>query len=208
MSDYQDLDRPLEYLKGREVTEKLKEITDSRDFLSLAEVLGVPKSTISTWHQRKLTPYEIILRTHLRTGASVAFMALGEGKPFPEINAQMHVSKKNVSVPLFDLDYFSLINGKLVGTETLTFDKSYLNKLGVLNVMAIDYDGSTYIVDKETRQAVAGTYLVDMDGLLSLNDIQRLPGKKLAISFNGSTLTVDEDDVRVMGRVCLVMGKK
>ena len=63
------------------------------------------------------------------------------------------------------------------------------------------------IVNKESRQAVSGTYLVDMDGLLSLNDIQRLPGKKLAISFNGSTLTVEEDEVRVVGRVALIIEK-
>ncbi|KZX68605.1 transcriptional regulator [Vibrio sp. HI00D65] len=207
MSDYQDLDRPIEYLKGREVTEKLKEITNSRDFLSLAEVLGVPKSTISTWHQRKLTPYEIIIRTHLRTGASVSYMATGVGEAFPDKNTQKHVSKRNEAKTLFDIDHFALVNGKLIGNETLAFDKSYLDKLGVLNVMGIEHDGTTFIVDKEVRQAVSGTYLVDMDGLLSLNEIQRLPGKKLAISFNGSTLTVEEDDVRVVGRVALIMEK-
>ena len=58
------------------------------------------------------------------------------------------------------------------------------------------------------HQAVSGIYLVDMDDLLSLNDIQGLSGKKLAISVNGSTLTVEEDDVRVVGRVALVMEKK
>ncbi|EKO3543264.1 phage repressor protein CI [Vibrio fluvialis] len=205
MSDYQDLDRPFEYLKGREVTEKLKEITNSRDFLTLAEVLGVPKSTISTWHQRKLTPHEIIIRTHLRTGASIAYMALGEGEAFPEQNTQKHVSRKREPKTLFDIDYFNLTNGKLAGNETLAFDKSYLDKLGVLNVMAVENDGTTYIVDKEVRQAVSGTYLVDMDGLLSLNEIQRLPGKKLAISFNGSTIQVDELDVKVVGRVAVVM---
>jgi hypothetical protein len=70
----------------------------------------------------------------------------------------------------------------------------------MLNVTGIEQDGTTFIVDKEVHQAVSGTYLVDMDGLLSLNEIQRLPGKKLAISFNGSTLTVEEDEVRVVGR--------
>lgn len=75
-------------------------------------------------------------------------------------------------------------------------------------MMGIEHDGTTFIVDKEVHQAVSGTYLVDMDGLLSLNDIQRLPGKKLAISFNGSTLTVEKDEVRVVGRVALVMEKK
>ena len=44
-----------------------------------------------------------------------------------------------------------------------------------------------------------------MDVTNSLNEIQRLPGKKLAISFNGSTITVDEGDVKVVGRVALVM---
>ncbi|EGR0072469.1 hypothetical protein D8T49_09375 [Vibrio vulnificus] len=38
-----------------------------------------------------------------------------------------------------------------------------------------------------------------MDCLLSLNEVQRLPGKKLAISFNGSTIQVDELDVKVVG---------
>ena len=75
-------------------------------------------------------------------------------------------------------------------------------------MMSIEHDGTTFIADKKVHQAVSGTYLVDMDGLLSLNDIQRLPGKKLAISFNGSTLTIEEDEVRVVGRVALVMEKK
>lgn len=207
MSDYQDLDRPFEYLKGREVTEKLKEITKSRDFLSLAEALGVPKSTVSTWHQRKLTPYEIILRTHLRTGASVAYMALGEGKPFPDKNTHMGNSSSSNSNSTVDIDYFELSNGKLVDNQTLAFDKNYLDKIGTSNVIAIEDDYTTYIVDKDTNQAVSGTYLVDMDGLLSLNQIQRLPGKKLAISFNGSTLTVEEDEVKVVGKTILLIEK-
>ena len=74
-------------------------------------------------------------------------------------------------------------------------------------MMCTEHDGATFIVDKEVHQAVSGTYLVDMDGRLSLNDIQRLPGKKLAISFNGSTLTVGESGVRVADRVVLVMEK-
>lgn len=74
--------------------------------------------------------------------------------------------------------------------------------------MSIEHDETRFIADKDNHQAVSGTYLVDMDCLLSLNDIQRLPGKKLAISFNGSTLTVEEDEVRVVGRVALVMEKK
>ncbi|MDF5279214.1 phage repressor protein CI [Vibrio parahaemolyticus] len=207
MSECQEQIPSFDYIGGRDVTARMKLVTKTNDFKSLGECLGVSKGTISTWHQRGLTPYEVIIRLHLRTGASIKYLALGEGEPFPSQSSQDHLTKKNESRTLFDIDVFKLVNGKLQGNETLPFDKAYLDKLGVLNVMGIEQDGSTYIIDKEVHQAVSGTYLVDMDGLFSLNEIQRLPGKKLAISFNGSTLTVEEDEVRVVGRVALVMEK-
>ncbi|MDC5872214.1 helix-turn-helix domain-containing protein [Vibrio europaeus] len=206
MSERQAKYSSFEYIGGRDVTERLKQVTESSDFKTLGENLGVSKGTISTWHQRGLTPYEVIVRLHLRTGASIKYMALGEGEPFPD--KKLHTSKNNEAEKLFEVDYFSLVNGKLVGGETLAFDKSYLDKLKVKNVICIVHDGTTFIIDKEINQAVSGTYLVDMGGLLSLNEIQRLPGKKLAISFNGSTLTVEEDEVKVVGRVALVMEKR
>ncbi|MFA0146979.1 helix-turn-helix domain-containing protein [Vibrio lentus] len=199
---------PFEYIGGRDFTSKVVKVMNLERYNQLTEVLGVNKGTISTWHTRNMTPFELAVRIHLSEGVSLKWLLLDEGEPFPDQNEQDHVSKKNEAKTLFDLDYFTLTNGKLVGSETLAFDKSYLDKLGVLNVMGIEHDGTTFIVDKEVHQAVSGTYLVDMDGLLSLNDIQRLPGKKLAISFNGSTLTVEEDEVRVVGRVALVMEKK
>ncbi|NOH77955.1 transcriptional regulator [Vibrio crassostreae] len=199
---------PFEYIGGRDFTSKVVNVMNLERYNQLTEVLGVNKGTISTWHTRNMTPFELAVRIHLSEGVSLKWLLLDEGEPFPEQNAQDHISKKNEAKTLFDLDYFTLTNGKLVRNETLAFDKSYLDKLGVLNVMGIDHDGTTFIVDKEVHQAVSGTYLVDMDGLLSLNDIQRLPGKKLAISFNGSTLTVEEDEVRVVGRVALVMEKR
>lgn len=109
---------------------------------------------------------------------------------------------------LFDIDPFKIFNGELTELKTLTFDKSLLDEASVVNAMAIHEGDSTSIIDKGVRQAVSGTYLVDTDGLLSLNEIQRLQGKKLVISFNGSTLTVEEDEVRGVGRVALVMEKK
>ncbi|WP_050940761.1 phage repressor protein CI [Vibrio harveyi] len=208
MSELQEQIPSFEYIGGRKVTERMKKVTKTKDFKSLGDVLGISKGTISTWHQRELTPFEVILRLHLKTGASIKYLALGEGEAFPDHAVQEHASKKNEAKTLFDIDYFALVNGKLIGNETLAFDKSYLDELGVLNVMGIEHYGTTFIIDKEVRQAVSGTYLVDMDSLLSLNEIQRLPGKKLAISFNGSTLTVEEDEVRVVGRVALVMEKK
>ena len=198
---------PFEYIGGRNFTSKVVKVMGLERYNQLTEVLGVNKGTISTWHARNMRPFELAVRIHLSEGVSLKWLLLDEGEPFPDQNTQDHVTKKSETRTLFDIDVFKLVNGKLQGNDTLPFDKAYLDKLDVKNVMGIEQGSSTYIIDKEVHQAVSGTYLVDMDGLFSMNEIQRLPGKKLAISFNGSTLTVEEDEVRVVGRVALVIRK-
>lgn len=199
---------PFEYIGGREFTSKVVKVMGLERYNQLTEVLGVNKGTISTWHTRNMTPFELAVRIHLSEGVSLKWLLLNEGEPFPEQNEQDNFTKQSEAKTLFDIDCFSIDDGKLIGKGVLAFDKALLDELDVINVMAIKEGTTTFLINKESHQAVSGTYLVDMDGLLSLNDIQRLPGKKLAISFNGSTLTVEEDEVRVVGRVALVMEKR
>ena len=196
------------YISGKDFLKKLMEVTGTEQQQELAAIFGVPKSTLATWRQRDLTPHEIAVRAHLRLGVSLNWLLLDEGEPFINSNVNKHTTKFEKEISIFDIDCFAIEDGKLKNRSTISFDKTILNELGAVNVMAIKEGQNTFIVNKESRQAVSGTYLVDMDGLLSLNEIQRLPGKKLAISFNGSTLTVDEVEVRVVGRVALVMEKK
>ncbi|EGR3108112.1 transcriptional regulator [Vibrio parahaemolyticus] len=198
----------FEYQGGKEVTDRLHEIFGTKTIRDLGDKLEVSASTIATWHKRGLCPFEVVVRANIYTGVSLKWLTLGQGEPFPNRDSSAHESKRLETKFLFDIDSFQIKDGQLSDLRTLTFDKSYLDEIDVKNAMAIRTTDTTYIIDKEVHQAVSGTYLVDMDGLFSLNEIQRLPGKKLAISFNGSTLTVNEDEVRVVGRVALVMEKK
>ncbi|WP_045607454.1 phage repressor protein CI [Vibrio parahaemolyticus] len=200
--------QPPKYVGGKEVIERLMQATNTSSNQALADAFGLPKSTVGTWRHRNLVPYEIVIRLHLETGISIKWLTLGQGEPYESPSEHTHISKKNETKQIFDADCFRIEEGKLVNQGSLALDKAMLDELGVVNVMAIKGESATYFVNKESRQAVSGTYLVDMDGLFSLNEIQRLPGKKLAISFNGSTLTVEEDEVRVVGRVTLIMEKK
>ncbi|CED57105.1 putative uncharacterized phage protein [Aliivibrio wodanis] len=201
MSEYQEQILPFEYITGREVTERMKEITKSRDFLSLCSILGIPKGTISTWHQRGLTPFEVIIRLHLATGVPIEYLALGKGEPFPSKEEQ--TSKESLSIPLFTIQ-----RSELVELRTLSFDKAFIEKIGSDDLILLEHDETSYFVDKNETKANQGKYLIDIDGSFSINELQRLPGKKLAISFNGSTINVEEDDIKVVGRVAMVMGKE
>ena len=47
-----------------------------------------------------------------------------------------------------------------------------------------------------------------MDGTLSNNHIQRLPGKKLAVVFGDTAVEVTEADIKVAGRVAVTLRKE
>ena len=193
---------PFNYEGGKLVTDRLHEILGTKTIRELGERLEVSASTIATWHKRGLCPFEIVLRTHMHTGVDLKWLTMGVGEPYPNKKGQANTS--NVCA----VQTFGLTNGKLVNKESLNFDRTLLNDLHIQNPMAISNTESIVLIDKEVKQAVSGTYLIDMDGLLSLNQIQRLPGKKLAIAFNDSTLTVDELEVKVVGHVTATLTKK
>lgn len=198
----------ISYLGGKDVIRKLIEVTNSERQQDIADVFGIPKSTIATWRSRDLTPFEIAIRLHLRTGISLEWLLLDKGDPYPNTPTQKHVTKENEPKTLLDINAFSLEDGALTGVGTITIDRLVLDDYAAKSVIAIKEGTSTFIINKDSRQAVSGTYLIDIDGLLSLNEIQRLPGRKLAVSFNGSTITVEEEDIKVIGRVVIVIEKK
>lgn len=194
---------PFNYEGGKLVTERLHEILGTKTIRELGELLDVSASTIATWHKRALCPFEIVLRAHMYTGVSLKWLTLGEGEPFPNRESKVTSKKPLETKFLFDIDSFSIKEGSLNNQRVLTFDKSYLDEAEVSDPVAVRQKDSTYIIDKDDKQAVSGTYLVDMDGFLSLNEIQRLPGKKLAIRFNDSTIQLNQNQLQILGKVVI-----
>ncbi len=200
MSELQVKFPSFDYIGGRDVTEKLKEITNTGDFLSLATVLGVPKGTISTWHQRGLTPYEIIIRLHLTTGVSIEYLALGKGAPF---NSKEPTEVSNQKL----IHHFEIQQGELKQLGSFGFDTGFLEGLGSNNLIILKHDGCSYFIDKNEIKPNQGKYLIDIDGSFSINELQRLPSKNLAIRFNNSNIIVKENEIRIIGKVAFIINK-
>ncbi|MCL9775735.1 helix-turn-helix domain-containing protein [Vibrio methylphosphonaticus] len=193
---------PFEYLKGREFTDKLREVTECPQYNQLADYFGVPRSTILTWHRHDRTPFELIVREHLHSGASVKYLALGEGKPFPKETDD--VAKGNGFVK------HGLVNGQLLESGQVEIGHATLADFGLEKsaLIVVEQDGSNHFISTSETHPTAGSYLIDIDGSLSINHLQRLPGKKLAIAFGESTVEVAEEDIKVIGRVAMEMKKK
>lgn len=190
---------PFDYIGGREFTEKLKTVTGCKTYELLSDYYGVPNSTFSTWHTHNRTGWELIIRTHLATGASVRYLALGEGEPFD-----------NISDPQEGLRTYRLVDGALIEAGKVSLDLSTLERFSLKPsiTLVVEDDSGIYYINKESTDPVAGDYLIDIDGRLSINYLQRLPGKKLAIAFGASTIEVSEQDIKALGRVAMEMRKK
>lgn len=192
---------PFEYLSGIEFTKQLKEVTGCKNYQLMSDYFGVPSSTFSTWHHHNRTGFELIVRAHLATGASVRYMALGEGEPFPESNDSSSTSS---------IGKFIIANGQLAKTGTVELGLSTLEDFGLVKdeLFMIEQNGIQLYVNTAEQQPSSGDYVLDIDGVISVNYLQRLPGKKLAIAFDTSTIEVSEKDIKVLGRVAMEMRKK
>jgi len=191
---------PFEYIGGKEFTEKLVFATESSNFLQLAESFAIPRSTISTWHTRNMTPFEIAVRVHLAKGVSLRWLLLDEGEAFetsPVVSPAKLVIEK-------------ITNGILDKSGEISLDKAKMERNGLTQTCTrvIDLDGSLLFVNTKETKAISGRYLLDIDGAISINHLQRLPGKKLAMSYGNTSVEVAEADIVVLGRVVLAMEKE
>lgn len=191
--------KPFPYIKGKEFTEIMKEVTESGTYLKMADVFGVPRTTINTWNTHDRTAFELIVRTHLALGVSVRYMALGEGEPF-----------EGKKVPVNAIPTFRISSGILEEQDKTSLDDGTLALYGleIKKTQIIIQDDQRCFVNTADTHATSGRYLIDIDGSCSINQIQKLPGKKLALSFGESTIDVAEDDIKVLGRVAMSMRKE
>ncbi|EGU39435.1 phage repressor protein CI [Vibrio scophthalmi] len=202
---------PFEYKAGRLFTDRLKEVTGCTSYELLADYYGVPKSTIFTWHHHDRIAHELIVREHLHSGASVKFLALGEGEAFPNGRPETTfggIAEQQTTTKF--ITKFSISNGELSETGNIEIGLSTLNDFGLdqADLIIIDKGETHYYVNRAEKQPVSGDYLIEIDGVISINYLQRLPGKKLAIAFDTSTIEVSEEDINVVGRVAMEMKKK
>ncbi|HGS5161756.1 TPA: phage repressor protein CI [Vibrio parahaemolyticus] len=210
---------PFDYMKGSNFTKRLKLLTDCNDFQELSELLNVPKTTFSTWNTHDRTSHELIVRLHLALGIPVEELALNpeDRKHVAEARESAHhftppkPEKPEVAgqQTVVILPTFCLTNGQLIETGEIPYPVRRMNSYN-LNpdfVIEVETNEAIYLVDKSSTNPVSGKYLIDIDGTLSINHIQRLPGKKLAVVFGDSTVDVAEEDIKVLGRVAVTLRK-
>ncbi|NAW85657.1 helix-turn-helix domain-containing protein [Photobacterium halotolerans] len=194
---------PFEYVKGRVFIDMLKKAVGVERDIQLSDVFGIPRATISTWQQHDRTAHELLLRVALNNPKiNIRALSLGEGELFQE---EASTNEQSLRIE-------KLVNGRRELSEPL---KRFPMSNEVLAMYALDRESTLvleegselYFIDTSETHATSGSYLIDVDGHLSINLIQRLPGKKLSIVFSDTPMAVEEQDIKVLGRVAARLSK-
>ncbi len=206
---------PFDYLKGEAFTDALKEVTGCKTLLEMSELFDVPKATFSAWNTHDRTSHELIVRLYLAKGIPVKKLALGIDESEKLLTSETSLDRNhrqkeqiNPQHQIVILKSFCLTNGQLVATGEIPYAQRIFNSwdLEASNTIEIETNEGRFLVDKKLNDAVSGEYLIDINGRLSLNHIQRLPNK-LAVVFGNSTVEVSEEDIKVIGRVAVTLRK-
>lgn len=195
---------PYEYLKGHDFVEKLKDVLNCSSHQELAERLHVPKSTFSTWSKHERTSHELMVRLHLALGIPIEELALKDH------SAVEYTYDLPPAAGLITIQSYSLENGSLEFNCLTPYTQNRFDRLGlhIANLVEIQDTTDIYLVDRRLNDAVSGKYLIEVDGRHSINQIQRLPGKKLAIEFGNKAVEVEEENIKVVGRVVVTLRKE
>ncbi|MGF1842482.1 helix-turn-helix domain-containing protein [Vibrio clamense] len=213
--------QPYDYLKGSDFVDALKNKLNCRTHQELADLLGIPKSTFSTWAKHERTSHEVMVRLHLNKGIPIEELALTTEELNKIANGKVEVANSHVAMEeravreqnpqhgVTLLKSFCLSGGKLLDTGEIPYPVRRINSLGLqqANLIEVETNDAIYLLDKSMMDALRGNYLIDIDGHLSINRIQRLPGKKLAIAFDDSTIEVSDEDIQVIGYIAATLKK-
>jgi len=147
-----------------------------------------------------LTTFKIAVRVHLAKGVSLKWLLLDQGEAFESAGV---ILKEKLVIE-------KIANGMLDESGEMNLDVAIMERYELTRSITrvIDLDGSLLFVNTEETNPSSGRYLLDIDGSISINHLQRLPGKKLAMSYGNTSVEIAEADIVVLGRVVLAMEKE
>lgn len=196
---------------GRDAINRLIKAYNFSSRQQLCKHLEVSKSTMANRYLRDSFPAEWVIQCALETGASLLWLATGQGDMYACENEETNLKNEPpVTVrPLSkivapSIKRVELKNGELQASDEILIDSSLLDG-DSSNALFVKTANNSFVVDTSVKQVSNGFWLVDMDGVKSIVKIARIPGNKIVVSQDDTSFECSVDDVEVVGRAVKVI---
>lgn len=164
--------------------------------LALADHLDIASSSLANRYKRDFFPADIVVRCMAETGATLEWLATGEGRKF-----------KDEELDILKLPRRKIVDGQLFDSGFLMLDKvTFLPGKQLPQHPLCVIDGQMqYIVDQSFTEIYDDDWLIEVEGKTSIRTLTRIPVKKVRVSGVGMAFDCGIDDITVIGRVVLTI---
>ncbi|MCS4318484.1 hypothetical protein M2407_002824 [Serratia sp. BIGb0234] len=178
------------HLEPIEILDRICDVYGFTQKIQLANYLDISASSLQNRYTRGTISYDYAAICSLDTGASLKWLLTGEGKKFE------HETSKKTQI---EYEEFTLSEGKLHEEEFLSIDPHLFRKQ-LVDGIAVRTDGRLHFVDKAASLA-DGSWLVDIEGAISIRELTVLPGKRLHVAGGKVPFECGIDEIKTIGRV-------
>lgn len=175
---------------GREAITRLMEAYQFSTRQALCNHLGISQSTMANRWMRDTFPHDWLIACHLDTGTSLLWLATGQGSPEApaSTNTANQLRLKKITNGFFESESFVYYDSKLIPQS-------------ISEPFLVEIDNAIYLVEGARNEITDGMWLIDIDGLVSIKRLYRLPGKKMRVENGPASFDCSPDDISVLGKV-------
>lgn len=181
---------------GSEVLDRVIQAYGFNTKLALAEHLDIASSSLANRYKRDFFPADIVVRCMAETGATLEWLATGQGRKF-----------NDDELDIMKLPRKKIVDGKLYESGFLMLDKvTFLpgKPLPQSPICVID-NTMQYIVDQHFTEVYDDVWLVEVEGKTSVRTLTRIPVGKVRVSGVGMAFDCGIDDIKIIGRIVLTI---
>jgi len=177
----------------------LDRVIDAYGFTSklmLAEHFDMASSSLAGRYKRGGFPADMVVRCVAETGASLEWLATGQGRKFDdeELDILKMPRRKIVDGLLYEAGMYMLDKVSFLPGKTLP-----------LSPVCVLEGTDQFIVDKSFTEIYDDEWLVEIESKTSIRTLTRIPVKKVRVSGVGMAFDCAIDDIKVLGRVVLTI---
>ncbi|EFC7082357.1 MULTISPECIES: phage repressor protein CI [Enterobacteriaceae] len=181
---------------GSEVLDRVIQAYGFNTKLALAEHLDIASSSLANRYKRDFFPADIVVRCMAETGATLEWLATGQGRKF-----------NDDELDIMKLPRKKIVDGKLYESGFLMLDKvTFLpGKPLPQNPICVIDNTMQYIVDQHFTEVYDDVWLVEVEGKTSVRTLTRIPVGKVRVSGVGMAFDCGIDDIKIIGRIVLTI---
>lgn len=203
----------------KEILERISERTGFKKDVDIASVLGVPKTTLSTWKQRNSIPYEMLIEYAKREQIALDWLILG--RDLSDKHGYIPSLMPNFClIPRYDVEVSAgsgIVPDSELESGALAFSEDWIRKqhLNKQSLALVSVTGDSMeprlktndlvLIDMSKKSIVSGqAFVIRINEELLVKYLQQLPNGQIQVNSQNPIYTpyiVEASELIIIGQV-------